>query len=476
MKAIEIGKIMKSRIIFNLFVFFILIFSLFLTGCGGECETIGDCPNKECYTKRCTSDKKCEYDVKSDCCGNNKCEDGENKCTCGTDCGQCSGLVGEYLEMKCTSGNECVELIKDSIHKVVTDTKKLKDVEIDIVTEYRQPFNVDTDEIKLSIKSNQDLTTKTNVMVDSIQLVLIKSGARNVLYETDVGLGLYNKDSEIDFSLPLRFSSEEPETEYLTLAIAYSYDEFKSNSKSKVSDSIDIRLKEKITLVDPEGETCPSSCDDDNDCTKDICSEATGYKCKHEPQTDCASNGICETNENKCTASFDCGPCSGPYLSTMELECDQKICYKKVISSQTKTQTQEKSLSVCELDIRISYTNPFDGKNDNISLDISMLNANSIFVSPFVIKDIELYEGSILIGETVVEGNLAGPGKSINDISVPLNIPFEFDEMEKAISVKINYEYSKLQNQEKVGPFRDSFSIRLADKIVFANTGIIEGR
>jgi hypothetical protein len=467
---------MKYRLTFTICLFFILLISLLLTGCGGECKTLGDCPNKDCFTKRCTSDKKCEYDVIAGCCGNKICEEGENMCTCSADCGACSGSNGEYLEKQCTVNNECMEVVVGSTLKTVTDVKRLKDIEVDIVAEYMQPFNADKDEMKLSIKSKQDFETKTNVLIEKVQLVLVKSGARNILYEMDVGRGLYNKDSVIEMSIPVRLTSQEPVTEYLTLAITYSYDEFRSNRKTKISDSTDIRLKEKIILVNPDGDSCPSSCDDNNDCTKDTCGPKTEYKCTHEIEADCPSNGICEPGENKCTAPFDCGPCSGAYLSTMELECDQDICYKKIISSQTKTQTQEKSLSVCELDVRISYTNPSDGKNDNISVDITMLNAKDTFVSPFSIKEIELDEGNIIIGQKTVDSNLAGPGKSINNINVPLNIPFDFDEQEKSINVKVIYEYSKLQNQKKVGPYRESFSIRLNDRIMFSNTGIIEGR
>jgi len=56
--------------------------------------------------------------------------------------------------------------------------------------------------------------------------------------------------------------------------------------------------------------TCPSSCDDNNICTTDFCSNQTDYKCEHKKITncclsdeDCSTNKVCENN--KCEYSND---------------------------------------------------------------------------------------------------------------------------------------------------------------------------
>lgn len=51
---------------------------------------------------------------------------------------------------------------------------------------------------------------------------------------------------------------------------------------------------------------CPTSCDDNNDCTKDSCSKFTGYKCRNEQITPCCGNNRCELSEDKNTCLNDC--------------------------------------------------------------------------------------------------------------------------------------------------------------------------
>jgi len=50
-------------------------------------------------------------------------------------------------------------------------------------------------------------------------------------------------------------------------------------------------------------EECLESCDDNNECTADICSASTNFTCTHETIIPCCGNEICEENEN---CSLDC--------------------------------------------------------------------------------------------------------------------------------------------------------------------------
>lgn len=43
--------------------------------------------------------------------------------------------------------------------------------------------------------------------------------------------------------------------------------------------------------------SCPDSCDDQNKCTADTCSELTNYTCKHDIILNCLGNNICEQGE-----------------------------------------------------------------------------------------------------------------------------------------------------------------------------------
>jgi len=83
--------------------------------------------------------------------------------------------------------------------------------------------------------------------------------------------------------------------------------------------SVWILFTQKPIDISPQGTTtstllaevkaCPSSCDDGNPCTRDYCSFATNYGCRHDPITPCCGNGICESGENCETCSQDCGEC-----------------------------------------------------------------------------------------------------------------------------------------------------------------------
>jgi hypothetical protein len=55
----------------------------------------------------------------------------------------------------------------------------------------------------------------------------------------------------------------------------------------------------------PEAQ-CPSSCDDSNKCTKDICDKSTGFECAYFELTPCCGNGICESGENNANCPEEC--------------------------------------------------------------------------------------------------------------------------------------------------------------------------
>ena len=61
-------------------------------------------------------------------------------------------------------------------------------------------------------------------------------------------------------------------------------------------------------VIDDDGveQKCPESCDDNDDCTEDKCSEKTDYSCVHTPITPCCGNGKCEEKESYETCSSDC--------------------------------------------------------------------------------------------------------------------------------------------------------------------------
>ncbi len=52
--------------------------------------------------------------------------------------------------------------------------------------------------------------------------------------------------------------------------------------------------------------SCPATCNDNNICTEEFCSEETGYKCFYEYIIPCCGNGKCEANETFESCQKDC--------------------------------------------------------------------------------------------------------------------------------------------------------------------------
>lgn len=51
---------------------------------------------------------------------------------------------------------------------------------------------------------------------------------------------------------------------------------------------------------------CPLSCEDNDACTRDVCSYSTDYECRHAPIYPCCGNGVCEGSETQDNCARDC--------------------------------------------------------------------------------------------------------------------------------------------------------------------------
>jgi hypothetical protein len=85
----------------------------------------------------------------------------------------------------------------------------------------------------------------------------------------------------------------------------------------------EITSEETNTQNESLEKECPS-CEDNNSCTIDSCSEETDYECTHKQIIPCCGNGKCEEGENwsacqrDCKCDLDCGVCETP---------DNESCY-----------------------------------------------------------------------------------------------------------------------------------------------------
>jgi len=51
---------------------------------------------------------------------------------------------------------------------------------------------------------------------------------------------------------------------------------------------------------------CPTSCDDNDECTRDVCGYQTDFECRHAPIYPCCGNGVCEGSETQDSCAKDC--------------------------------------------------------------------------------------------------------------------------------------------------------------------------
>jgi len=51
---------------------------------------------------------------------------------------------------------------------------------------------------------------------------------------------------------------------------------------------------------------CPTSCEDNDACTRDVCNYQTDYECRHAPIYPCCGNSVCEASETQDNCAKDC--------------------------------------------------------------------------------------------------------------------------------------------------------------------------
>ena len=88
-------------------------------------------------------------------------------------------------------------------------------------------------------------------------------------------------------------------------------------------------VEEQVEEVE-EKPVCPESCDDENVCTKDSCSEETEYECIYDNVPLCCGNDICEITEDAEECPDDCpicetnDECKEAYFDYNERDCKEK--------------------------------------------------------------------------------------------------------------------------------------------------------
>lgn len=467
---------MKKSVRNLLFISLFAVLVVLAACSSAECKASADC-KKTGFTGRC-ADEVCVYTPIPGVCGNAECEAdaGENKCTCGTDCGDCSGSVpgSVLLQQTCSSEDKCIvdvpiaKIKQQSITNTVTSAGNT----FKITTTFNGPFNFKKDSFSTKIILDNIANFVSNIRITGYELSGVDKNKQNVvLVDQTVNKPVYGKGAEVEDDLHLDLMTSEVEGTVTNpqLKIDYEYTLTQGTTSQQKTAQIVNQLR-GVTLqwVKPDYQyDCPSSCDDGNAGTSDSCSESTNFFCEHSPIPGACGNFQCDGNENKCSCASDCGPCSGSAGQYMELGCQAQNCVATVrsgASSTPKSIFDDKNLGAVYLQNRYSYNIPFDTTKDRIRAEFTLYNIQST-TSNVKIESIRALEGVTELGYLPVNQGLSSIGQTFS-VDVPIT---NVAKPEASHTVTLNIAYSYDQNgQNKKASFT-----RTLEKITFITPGSV---
>jgi len=134
-------------------------------------------------------------------------------------------------------------------------------------------------------------------------------------YDVSLRYEIYNlKDELITFkeetialetrassSVDIKLDKADPGNYYLRTIASYGDKQARATSAFRV---VKKKTEEEKPIISVK--KCPFSCDDNDECTSDYCSEGTGYECRHDKIFPCCGNAVCEDDENYENCLADC--------------------------------------------------------------------------------------------------------------------------------------------------------------------------
>jgi len=470
------------------YLFVLLIVSLlFISGCA-ECKKNLDCETKKCFAVKC-ADKKCEYDVNDNCCGNAICEDGtkgtkdfgENKGSCEDDCGKCVVETGKYLKIAFDNKTkECATALDETkvTEKSATDNIDLKYLKLTATYTYDEPFSIDSSlfNVKIKLDSKDDSISDISItQVKVLETAGRRAGTSSIFGEKYINQILWDSSSLIDKNVILNVPVTDTETEEksITVEIYYEFTRLYRGEGTVEKGSYKKDLSSKLLFVDPTvSKSCPSSCNDGNPCTDDVCGEETDYFCSNIIILgSCCGNNFCDSNENECVCEEDCGKCEKDFGQYMTFTCFEKKCKSRLKDSdviQPKTLIEQPDLRDFQFEVKTTFDEPFDIRTSNMLVDIELVNKDDT-ISNIKCTKYQLLVGDVLLGENIITKTFGSIGNK-NSLEVELSFSMKDVEEDKSPELKGSCEYDKTsgdQTQHLITSFSQSLG-----SIVFVKTEI----
>ena len=183
----------------------------------------------------------CTHEPVPGACGNSVCDTNENKCTCITDCGTCTG-GGSFTQESCEQ-DECVVSLRPSI--IVTpnnifETRDLGPVELSMNYKFSAPFDTTKDVFTIDVVQQRADTEVSKVTIKTVRSL---EGAQ-VIAESQVNKEVGQTPITFSITVPSQSVAEDERT--ITAAIGYSY-----VKNEKVQEGVFQKPLGKLVLVSP---------------------------------------------------------------------------------------------------------------------------------------------------------------------------------------------------------------------------------
>lgn len=186
----------------------------------------------------------CEHNPIAGACGNFQCDSNENRCTCATDCGTCSGSAGQYLDMACQT-NICISSLKSGVQITpvsLFDDRNIGAFRLNNRYTYNKPFDTVNDRIKAEFTLYDMQATASDVSIETIRVL---DGQQELGYLV-VNRQLTSVGQSFFVDVPVTNAIRPEVSQYATLSVAFSYMQNGVLRKGTFTKPL-----EKITFITP---------------------------------------------------------------------------------------------------------------------------------------------------------------------------------------------------------------------------------
>ncbi|MBD3309741.1 hypothetical protein GF351_00830 [Candidatus Woesearchaeota archaeon] len=198
------------------------------------------------------------------------------------------------------------------IFSIQQPPQKLLDLEVEVMTSQVQPgdfLEFNTELINQGAKQRYDVVVSYNV-VNSDTGSFLTNMDKTIAVETVA-------TSKTTVQIPESASAGnyvlKANTRYdgKTATASFAFRVIKPAAQPTCSDGIQNQGEAGVDCGGPcpsPCAECPASCDDENPCTEDKCSDLTDFQCRHVSIPLCCGNGVCEAGEDENSCPEDCRP------------------------------------------------------------------------------------------------------------------------------------------------------------------------